>query len=98
MKLSEAIRLAKSVKISHAQKFAQHVVPEVVRPARIIWNQAVGALFLVLALMFFGYAVSPSARANIVALALSVFMGAVMTIFGIDSFLKSRRIGRPHLK
>lgn len=101
MKLSEAIRLAKSVKVSHAQKFAQHVVPEVVRPARIIWNQAVGAIFLLFAVLFFGNAMryfdgpqGPDTR-NIVALLFSLFMGGIMAFFGIGSFLKARRIGRP---
>ncbi|HZQ55842.1 MAG TPA: hypothetical protein VFB14_26825 [Bryobacteraceae bacterium] len=104
MKLSEAIRLAKSVKVSHAQKFAQHVVPEVVRPARIIWNQAVGAIFLLFAVLFFGNSTrylngpgGPDTR-NVVALFFSLFMGAVMAFFGIGSFLKARRIGRPPLK
>lgn len=104
MKLSEAIRLAKSVKVSHAQKFAQHVVPEVVRPARIIWNQAVGAIFLLFAVLFLGNATrylngpgGPDTR-NMVALFFSFFMGGVMAFFGIGSFLKARRIGRLPLK
>ena len=49
MKIAEAVRFARSVKIAHAKKFATHVVPEVVRPARIIWNQAIGGIFLLFA-------------------------------------------------
>jgi hypothetical protein len=37
------------VKNPIARKFAYHVVPHVVRPARIIWNQIIGALFVLIA-------------------------------------------------
>ncbi len=56
MKLADAIKAVRGVRISHAQKFAQHVVPEVVRPARILWNQAIGGVFLLFAVMFVGNA------------------------------------------
>lgn len=94
VKLADAVRAAKSIKVSHARKFVQHVVPEVVRPARIIWNQAIGATFLFLALVFFGYGFVSHSRSH-VSLALAVFLGIVMTIYGISSFLKARRISRP---
>ncbi|HEX4168054.1 MAG TPA: hypothetical protein VHZ55_21520 [Bryobacteraceae bacterium] len=99
MKFADAVRVAKTVKVEHARKFAAHVVPEVVRPARIIWNQAIGGVFLLFALLFFGYAVKyfralHSDTANPVALAFSVFMGAVMAFFGIGSFRKANSIGR----
>ena len=99
MKLSDAIRTARSVKFSHAQKFAQHVVPEVVRPARIIWNQAIGGIFILFAVMFFGNAVryfdgKTGIINNPVGLGFSLFLGLIMAIFGVSSFLKARRIGR----
>jgi uncharacterized membrane protein len=87
------------VKLSHAQKFAQHVVPEVVRPARIIWNQAIGGIFVLFAVMFFGNAFryfdsKTGVINNPVGLAFSLFLGLIMAIFGVSSFLKARRIGR----
>lgn len=99
MKLADAIKTARSVRLSHAQKFAQHVVPEVVRPARIIWNQAVGAVFILFAVMFFGNAFryfdsKASVISNPVGLGFSIFLGVIMAIFGVSSFLKARRIGR----
>ncbi len=93
MKLSDAVRVVRSVKIHHARKFAQHVVPEVVRPARIIWNQAIGGVFLLLAVMFFIYAATN--RKNAAGVGGAIFLGAVMAFFGIGSFLKARRIARP---
>lgn len=98
MKLADAIKVAKSVRVEHARKFATHVVPEVVRPARIIWNQAIGGVFILFAVLFFGYAVKyfralHAGAGNPVALAFSTFLGAVMLFFGISSFSKARRIG-----
>jgi len=99
-KLADAVRAAKSVKASDARRFAQHVVPEVVRPARIIWNQAIGAIFLLFAILFLGSAVRyfngiHSEARNSVALGFSLFLGIVMGFFGIASFMKARRISRP---
>jgi uncharacterized membrane protein len=87
------------VKFSHAQKFAQHVVPEVVRPARIIWNQAIGGIFVLFAVMFFGNAFryldsKTGVISNPIGLGFSLFLGLIMAIFGVSSFLKARRIGR----
>ena len=99
MKLADAVRIAKTVRVEHARKFATHVVPEVVRPAQIIWNQAVGGVFVLFAVLFFGYAVKyfralDTGTGNPVALAFASFLGAVMLFFGVASFRKARRISR----
>jgi predicted phage tail protein len=99
VRLAEAIKAARTFKVDHARKFAQHVVPEVVRPARVIWNQAIGGIFLLFALLFFGnaaryYSDLHAASRNGVALGFSVFLGAVMAIFAVASFAKARRIAR----
>ena len=93
MKLADAVKAAKFVKISHARKFAQHVVPEVVRPARIIWNQAIGGVFLLLALYFLAYAGTHSH--NVAGMIGGIFLGLLMMFFCVGSFLKARRISRP---
>lgn len=92
MKLSDAVKIARSVKVDHARKFATHVVPEVVRPARVIWNQAIGGVFLLFAFSFFTYAATH--RENPAGIAGGIFLGSVMTFFCLTSFLKARRIGR----
>ena len=99
MKLADAIRVAKSVRVEHARKFATHVVPEVVRPARIIWNQAIGGIFVLFALLFFGYAVKyfnglRGDTPNPLGMVFSLFMGAVMLFFGISSFRKASSVSR----
>ena len=98
MRLFEAIKFVRSVKPHHAQTFARTVVPEVVRPARIIWNQAVGAIFVVLAVPAFFKALQlyremkPDDSRNLFGLVLSVIFCVVMFSFAIASFRKARRI------
>ncbi|HTU43490.1 MAG TPA: hypothetical protein VMF91_00405 [Bryobacteraceae bacterium] len=92
MRLADVVRVARTVKVDHARKFAQHVVPEVVRPARVIWNQAIGAVFLLFAFSFAWYSIAQ--HRNVAALIGGGFLTAVMTFFGITSFLKARRIAR----
>ena len=94
MRLADVVRTARTLKVDHARRFAQHVVPEVVRPARIIWNQAIGGIFLLLAVFFFLSAASYFRQTNHLAFALASFMGLVMGIFGSASFRKARQISR----
>jgi hypothetical protein len=74
-------------------------VPHVVRPAQIIWNKAIGAIFLLFAVLFFGngyryFQSLHSDSPNPLGLAFSVFLGTVMGFFGVVSFLKARRLSR----
>jgi hypothetical protein len=93
VKLAHAFRLAnRYANVDNAKKFAQHVVPEVVRPARIIWNQAIGAVFLLLAISFGGYGVIHSN--NLGGKIGGIFLGLVMAFFSVTSFLKARQISR----
>jgi positive regulator of sigma E activity len=93
VKLGHAFRLAnRYANVDNAKRFAQHVVPEVVRPARIIWNQAIGAVFLVFAVYFLVYA--SMHRQNPPAVIGGVFMGLIMGFFAITSFRRARRISR----
>ena len=101
MKLQDAVRLAKHASkhanAENARRFTHHIVPEVVRPARVVWNQAIGFLFFVLAI--------PAALKGIqiyrtldtdpkgsFGLVISVIFVVVMVSFGVSSFLKARRI------
>jgi uncharacterized membrane protein YcjF (UPF0283 family) len=99
VKLADAVKTAKTFKVDHARKFAQHVVPEVVRPARVLWNQAIGAVFVLFGLLFGGYAVKyfrtiHGSESNPVALAFSSFLAAVMLFFGWTSFRAAKRVGQ----
>ena len=96
MKLDNLLRYANP---KQARNFATHVVPHVVRPAQIIWNQAIGAIFLILALpaVLKGwqlYRDLESNPKNAFGLVLSVLFVAVMMFFSLSSFLKARRLSR----
>ncbi len=82
-----------------AQKFAKHVVPQVVKPARVIWNQVIGVAFLAFgvpavfkAITFYReIALDPRNSGRFFFAAL---FGLVMVLFGVGSFLRARRISR----
>jgi hypothetical protein len=38
--------------VRHSRAFLQHVVPAVVKPARTLWNEVIGFLFISLAVIF----------------------------------------------
>jgi hypothetical protein len=75
------------------------MVPHVVRPARIIWNQIIGALFVVIAFpvllksyqFFHGMANEPENGARLI---LTLPLGLLLLYFGISSFLRARRLSR----
>jgi succinate dehydrogenase hydrophobic anchor subunit len=98
VKLSEARKAAKAAAPT-AHKFAKHVVPQVVKPARIFWNQIIGFIFLVLSLMGIrpiiqNYNSLSSDSSSPVRLAFSVLFTVTMLIFGITSFMRARRLSR----
>ena len=97
MKLAEAIKIARTTSVDDAKRFAQHVVPEVVRPARVIWNQAIGALFFVLATPAVFKAIQlyrtlDTDPQGSFRLAVALIFIVVMVFFGINSFMRARRI------
>jgi hypothetical protein len=67
------------------------------RPARVVWNQAIGFLFFVLAIpaamkgiqLYHSLDTNPKASFGII---ISIIFVVVMVSFGISSFLKARRI------
>ena len=68
------------------------------RPARVIWNQAIGAIFVVLAVPALLKAVQvyremkPDDTRSLFVLILSVVFCVVMFSFAIASFRKAKRI------
>jgi hypothetical protein len=86
-------------KRSKLGRFVEHVVPGVTRPLRVLWNEIIGFVFLCLA----AWAV-PSTIRNLRTLetghvgmgrvALSLGFLGLMMFFGVNSFLRARRISR----
>jgi hypothetical protein len=77
---------------STAKKFLDHVIPGVVRPIHIIWNQAIGFVFIVLATIF-GYRVIRGKEPIGLQIVGGVFV-LLIAWFGISSFWKARKISK----
>ncbi len=78
--------------LSTAKKFLGHVMPSVIRPIHILWNQVIGFIFIVLAVVF-GYRVirgNEPAGLQLVGALFALFMGWL----GVSSFWKARKISK----
>jgi hypothetical protein len=81
------------------QKFLQHVVPSVIRPLRILWNEVIGFVFLSFALVpvprtwrtWREFERSGEGLFNVV---ISVIFILIMASFGVGSFRRARKISR----
>lgn len=77
---------------SLVKSFFSHVMPSIVRPIHILWNQVIGFVFIVLAVVF-GYRVlrgNESFGLQIVGAAFVILIGW----YGISSFWKARKISK----
>ena len=86
--------------IRHGREFIRHVVPTVIKPARILWNEVIGFLFLCLSAWFgtgvvrYGRALRNGQDQSPVALLLAVFCFVVTLWYGLSSFRRARKIAR----
>jgi hypothetical protein len=81
------------------KQFFGHVLPHVIRPLRVVWNQVIGFLFVVLAAWS-----APSSIRNarnfdgsadsIFRLTLSGIFTLLMAGFGIFSFLRAHKVSK----
>jgi uncharacterized membrane protein len=76
-----------------------HVMPRIVRPLHALWNEVIGFLFIVFAVVA-GFYVVRAVRGfdgdveGLVHIVLPALFGALMAYFGISSFLRARKISR----
>jgi hypothetical protein len=78
----------------HGREFARHVVPAVVKPARTLWNEVIGFIFLCFGVIFGSKAVRYAIQGENERLLIAAFCTALMLWFGITSFLRARKISR----
>jgi hypothetical protein len=81
------------------KKFFQHVIPGVIKPLRVLWNEVIGFIFLAFAVWTL-----PSAYRHIrdfdgdpdslFRLILSSVFAVIMLYFGVTSFLRAKKISR----
>ena len=85
----------KNASLKTAGKFVHHVVPGVVRPLHVLWNQVIGFFFLVLAGVTIPSAVrefrDPNGQPRLI---LTIPFILIMAGFGISSFWKARKVAR----
>jgi hypothetical protein len=87
-----------------ASQFVKHVVPAVIRPARVLWNEIIGFFFICLAVLFgsgvwraynaFQSAPPDQATGDLLRVVMSSFCFLLMLYFGITSFRRARKISR----
>jgi hypothetical protein len=90
--------------VRQGQIFVKHVVPAVMKPARTLWNEVIGFVFIVIGVMFgskaihlylaFANAAETEKGAAMGRFALAAFCTVLMLWFGLTSFLRARRISR----
>jgi hypothetical protein len=85
--------------LSTARQLARHVLPSVVRPIRVLWNEVIGFVFLALALWSVRSAINAyrefdGGMEGFFKVAMTWFFTILMGAFGIHSFLRARRISR----
>ncbi len=81
------------------KQFAGTVVPAVLKPLRIMWNEMIGFVFIVFAVMIMGSTVRKwndfdGSASSIGLFAASVFFFLVMAGYGLYSFFRARKIKR----
>jgi len=81
------------------KSFLGHVLPKVILPMRVLWNEMIGFLFLVLAVPALWSAITNFRRIdqdadNLFRALVAMIFAAVMTFFGIHSFVRAKRISR----
>lgn len=79
--------------------FMHHVMPGVVRPMRVLWNEIIGFVFIVFAVVMSSGVIrevrkldSPEGSLGRVVIAGSFLV--ILLFFGVTSFLRARRISR----
>ena len=86
------------------REFVKHVVPAILKPARTLWNEVIGFIFMCFAVVFgfkavrlyldFSHAPSKSGGDDLVRFCMAGFCALLMLWFGVTSFLRARKISR----
>jgi di/tricarboxylate transporter len=79
-----------------AGKFLHHILPAVVRPIRILWNQLIGFIFLVLAafVALSTWRRNASDTQTLIVMVAGFGFAAFLASFGIASLWRARKISR----
>jgi len=81
-----------------ARKFVGHVLPAVLKPMRVLWNELIGFVFVVFAIVGGSSAYRNLANTqdpdSLGRGMVGALFGTIMLGFGLHSFVRARRIRR----
>jgi hypothetical protein len=85
--------------LQYGRQFLVHVLPAVVKPARTLWHEVIGFLFLTMAILIAGSSVRllrnfSGEPGDIMRLAMAGFCVLLLGYYGVSSFLRARKISR----
>ncbi len=86
--------------VTQGVKSARVALPIIIKPARTLWNEIIGFLFIVMAIFPFGSSVVRTARhyngdtGSLLKMIMGGFFALVLGSYGISSFLRARKISR----
>ncbi len=91
--------MAKPSLVHQGYQLLHHILPAVVRPARTLWHEVIGAMFLALAAIPIPSGIKTirewdSSGGSILRLALTIAFVTIMAGYGISSFRRARKISR----
>ena len=89
----------KRVTARHAGQFVKHVVPAVMKPARVLWNEVIGFLFLCIGVICGARVIGlyrdfANGAGHVFNVIMAIGFTLLMLYFGITSFLRARKISR----
>lgn len=81
------------------KKFFRTVVPSIIKPLRVLWNEVLGTIFIAFAIVLVrptwrSYRELDTDPANLIKLLLSILFLTLMAGFGIHAFWRARRISK----
>jgi hypothetical protein len=91
--------MAIAAMIKLTKQFFGHVIPAIIRPLHILWNQVVGLFFLLFATVALFWGVRywrqlGTPQGSISEVLITFGFAALMAYFGVSSFWKARKISR----
>jgi hypothetical protein len=80
--------------VRHGREFFKHILPAIAKPARSLWNEVIGFIFICFAVVLGFKAFSYLRSGDRGRLIVAGFWFLLMAYFGLASFLRARRISR----
>ena len=80
--------------VRHGRAFIDHIVPAILKPARTLWNEVIGFIFLCLGVSFGFYAGKYVYQQDLGRAFVAGCCTLLMVWYGVSSFRRARRISR----